>query len=510
MIEIVHRQLEKYPELTVNKTANITRKNLAREVRNHVTLYQSLASRTLYGFENIQERLHQLIRHNSSEPHQAIVLHGMDGSGKQALATHCCTVAEEMFGTSAPPPHVIVRYVGATESCRSIHDLLLSVCGQIQSLLNRDDDKTNVKHYDTNTLKKQFNTSLDLLSKTKENGAFVVIDGLHKLQEFMTSSAVDLQWLATELPPRAHLIVTLSDVLPHQADALKQLRTSFTDTRSILQVPALALEDVRLVADDVAAAQHRMLSEDEEKIILHVCKENPEPLVAQLITDELLKTSGRQTKSEQPTLIGCIEAQFDFLEQRYSTEVIAAICCHLNAANIGLTEMELQDILSCNNALLLHVHKQTHYTYDVTTFDSLRFPTWLLHAILNDMKILLHMRTMCEKPLITLAHRHMRDVILRHYVSSSDNIKEIHSNCSDLFSERWLGNKPLISQPDGLAIYDTGNRFVCPQPLLYSETRYNLRRLHEHWYHLLHVGEEIIIVKLQSSRHVCKRHTELF
>jgi hypothetical protein len=35
---------------------------------------------------------------------------------------------------------------------------------------------------------------------------------------------------------------------------------------------------------------------------------------------------------------------------------------------------------------------------------------------------------------------------------------------------------------------DTARRFILQQPLLYSETAYNYRRLGELWYQLMHSG----------------------
>ena len=35
---------------------------------------------------------------------------------------------------------------------------------------------------------------------------------------------------------------------------------------------------------------------------------------------------------------------------------------------------------------------------------------------------------------------------------------------------------------------DNGRRFILQQPLLYSETAYNYRRLGELWYQLMHSG----------------------
>lgn len=39
---------------------------------------------------------------------------------------------------------------------------------------------------------------------------------------------------------------------------------------------------------------------------------------------------------------------------------------------------------------------------------------------------------------------------------------------------------------------DGGRRFILQQPLLYSETAYNYRRLGELWYQLMHSGKNFL------------------
>ena len=80
-----------------------------------------------------------------------------------------------------------------------------------------------------------------------------------------------------------------------------------------------------------------------------------------------------------------------------------------------------------------------------------------------------------------------------------EDIKQTHKDLAELFLDTWVGNKPLVSSPRNLQIIDTGCRYVCQQPLLYSEIKYNQRRLHELWYHLLQSGEASLHVILTAD-----------
>ena len=78
----------------------------------------------------------------------------------------------------------------------------------------------------------------------------------------------------------------------------------------------------------------------------------------------------------------------------------------------------------------------------------------------------------------------------KRYRQRLDSIKLCHKDIAEHFLETWLDNKPMFVPERGVQIIDTGCRFVSQQPLLYSETAYNLRRLSELWYQLLNSGEQ--------------------
>jgi len=111
-------------------------------------------------------------------------------------------------------------------------------------------------------------------------------------------------------------------------------------------------------------------------------------------------------------------------------------------------------------------------------------------------------------------HRSVALVASRRYRREIDDIKSAHHDISCLFLETWLHGKllpPPMTLAVGAVVNDqppTGvaqrNESVCPivplavdrhvaaQPLLFSETAYNLRRSSELWYQLLNAGKLIV------------------
>ena len=112
-------------------------------------------------------------------------------------------------------------------------------------------------------------------------------------------------------------------------------------------------------------------------------------------------------------------------------------------------------------------------------------------------------------------HRSVALVASRRYRREIDDIKAAHHDISCLFLETWLNGKllpPPLTLAVGAVISDqptTGvgvaqrnesvcaivplavDRHIAAQPLLFSETAYNFRRLSELWYQLLNAGKFI-------------------
>ena len=387
---------------------------------------------------------------------------------------------------------VLVRYIGATDRCRTTHDLLLSLCAQFQHVLKT---KHVLRDLDTETLLSHFHGMLNQLAKGSFRSTVVVIDGLHRLKPAFPTSKIELDWLASELPPKVHIVMTMSDSLHYSAN-FTAFRDMFVQGDSVLQIPLIEAKHVKGIARDYAVVLGTTLNTDQEKMLLDLCKKEPLPLLTQFIT-ALVTAEPPMINSKKPdkpfTLAGCIQMLFDYLEQSYTAVLVTQFCQYISASHMGLSEMELLDILSCNNALILAFNKSiTNHTHTVQG-SQLRFPIWLLHALLHDMRSLLATHFINGKLLITWSHKVVAKQAIHRYKPKTDEIKRTHSDIAELFLEKWLGNKPLICAERGLEVIDTACRYVSPQPLLYSDTKYNYRRLGETWFQLLHTGKNIFV-----------------
>ena len=102
---------------------------------------------------------------------------------------------------------------------------------------------------------------------------------------------------------------------------------------------------------------------------------------------------------------------------------------------------------------------------------------------------LLEKRYLDNKVLLTWSHQSVSAAANMCYFVKTDLIKQTHRDIGELFLETWLDNKPMVIPQQDIKIIDNGYRYIAPQPLLYSETKYNFRRLSELWYQCLRTGE---------------------
>lgn len=105
---------------------------------------------------------------------------------------------------------------------------------------------------------------------------------------------------------------------------------------------------------------------------------------------------------------------------------------------------------------------------------------------------LLTRRHIYGRTLLRWGYKSCLSVIRQRYLSDPDEIVSIHRDIADLFLEVWKTNNPFLSQDENEMCQEDMDRLLCPQPLVYSETKYNTRRLQELWYHLMKAGKNKI------------------
>lgn len=109
--------------------------------------------------------------------------------------------------------------------------------------------------------------------------------------------------------------------------------------------------------------------------------------------------------------------------------------------------------------------------------------------------LLLAQRFVHRKVVFCWSQGFVEDIIRRRYMANVDSICGIHSDLTELFLETWIEGKQVLLQ-ENTTLKEDMQRFVCHQPLLYSETKYNKRKINELWIQLLQLGKGNLKQKL--------------
>lgn len=102
--------------------------------------------------------------------------------------------------------------------------------------------------------------------------------------------------------------------------------------------------------------------------------------------------------------------------------------------------------------------------------------------------LLLAQRYVHRKVVFCWSQGFVEDIIRRRYMANVDRICGIHSDLTELFLETWIEGKRVLLK-ENVTLKEDVQRYVCHQPLLYSETKYNKRKINELWIQLLQLGK---------------------
>lgn len=102
--------------------------------------------------------------------------------------------------------------------------------------------------------------------------------------------------------------------------------------------------------------------------------------------------------------------------------------------------------------------------------------------------LLLAQRYVHRKVVFCWSQGFVEDIIRRRCMANVDSICGIHSDLTELFLETWIEGKRVLLK-ENVTLKEDVQRYVCHQPLLYSETKYNKRKINELWIQLLQLGK---------------------
>ena len=210
----------------------------------------------------------------------------------------------------------------------------------------------------------------------------------------------------------------------------------------------------------------------------------PLPLYLKLAFDEALRWKSYTPESDiclEQNVREIIDDMFQRLERRHGKILVSHALAYITASKNGVTEPELEDLLSLDDEVLNDVYQ--YWTPPVR-----RLPPLLWIRIRSDIGDYLTERGADGTQVVFWYHRQFIEAARERYLTAKQ-AKKIHSYMSDYFLGKWSGGvkKPFENKEGEKKSMD---RLVPKQPLMFDSREgkqiFNLRKLSELPFHLLH------------------------
>ncbi|XP_056374124.1 NACHT domain- and WD repeat-containing protein 1 [Hyla sarda] len=449
---------------------------LMQEVTHHLLLSRE-KSEVFCGRQDMLQRIVGHVKKKGVWP--PLVIYGASGSGKTALMCKAFEMIKHSV-TNNENLILVLRLLGTSPQSSDIHDVLKSICYQVCLALDLPPPTSQVTNIYNETVR-FFHQILTTVSNRKTETLVLFLDSLDQLSQ--TDGAYHLHWLPKECPNNVQIVLS---TLPEEGGILNTLRENIPDETLYLEVQSLSDEQGGQIIEMLMSSAGRRLTHEQHKIVLDSFRKCGQPLLLKLAFDEAKRWSSYTPTSELHIATNTKEAVnqlYQRLENIHGQVLISHALGYIVASRNGLSEAELKDILSIDNNVLADIYQY----WAPPSEDVIRIPSLSWTHLRYDLEGYLVERQADETTVLGLYHRQFIEVAHNIYLSGSEKTKR-HRILAEYFIGTWSqGRKHPIDLPL-LKKSLNADRKVAPQPLWFSGSLPNLRKINELPYHLFHAG----------------------
>ncbi|XP_056004736.1 NACHT and WD repeat domain-containing protein 2-like [Ostrea edulis] len=468
---------------SVSMESELSKDNLYIEVLQHLTMAKERCA-MFHGRQEILDKIASYLREGSPEP---FTIYGPSGSGKTSIMAEVARRVPFEYHKDAV---VVLRFLGTSPDSSNLRRLLRSLCSQI--LYNTTGDAVDVpEEFDELVILFQ-----GLLDEYRSDRPLVIIlDSLDQLSE--DHAAYKLRWLPRKLKQNVRIV--LSSYI-ETLELVTNLKVLFSP-KSFIIVPVLGEELGFQILKVWLEGSNRTLTSEQFEIVQKAFQVCSLPLFVKLVFENIL-----MWKSYTPvdmcilktTLQDSISTLFAQLENKHGKMFVERSFAYLTASSSGLSELELEDVMSIDDVLLTEVFK-----FQLPPIR--RIPSLLWVRLKYDVQKYIVDKEVDETRVTFWYHRQFIEASQERYLKVKRFAVEIHSNLADYFLGTWYNvPKPFKYTPEqakkyGMSSLDSAaDRKIAAQPVkfLYTDkqgkeqVRFNKRKLNKLPFHLANSDRE--------------------
>lgn len=523
LVEKIKRLVEDNLAQDLSYGLNAKQIEIIEEITRHLHYFNRISEQSLFGLDDSLDRFKKLISFSIKNEHYPIFICGNVGTGKTVSLTKFGSIAYSIIGHKNCL-NFVIRYSELTAKSSSFECILYSICEQL-ALIQKINIKNEIKSKEISELTRFFNLICNqIVSKNSNKNLIILIDGINDVQ--MDKNLLNqnndklindhLTWLFNKLPAKVHLIVSIrqhtssntSSSLTSMISYLynEKIANSLNKENYLFELPfsikSTDTKELTIYIKNEINKVGRYLNDDQVNIIIDNLGLKPidatQPQIISLQSNTclylnlLLKTIGKCRSIKVlfshfnglKDIDSLIKYNIRNLENIFNYKIVYFIANYLNASHNGLTEIELIDVLSCNNEFFFEYYSHLNFPR------CLRFPQLLWIYFKNEFDLFLIKKYNDNQLTLTWKYECIKKIMKQTYFNKVENVRVFHKDLANYFLESFVETKPLIDMNKNIQLRDEdGKRYISQQPLTYSNLLYNYRRLNESWYHFMNSGD---------------------
>ncbi|XP_070559643.1 NACHT domain- and WD repeat-containing protein 1-like [Ptychodera flava] len=458
--------------------ANLFSSELRDEIAHHINFCVSKCV-VFCGRKDLLGEINQYVASTHTKPgHKPAVLFGFSGSGKTSVMAMLAKNSRKELGENCV---TVLRFVGTSGQSTSVLQVLVSVCQQICHVYKIDvPSKTIWQSY--NDLVAFIPVLLQEVSQSEtKRPLLILIDSLDQLSD--SHSPYSCNWLPKLCPPNVSIIVSS---LPNEHNILENLLQSMPDENNYFQVKPLQEGAGKEIFDTWMSRINRQITPKQRKVFKDAFSRCRQPLFLKLAFDQACYWRSYTPISDLDlgdSVRSAIALLYGRLEKIHGETLVSHALGYITAARNGLSEAELEDVLSIDDEVLDDVYQ----FWSPPNPDMVRIPPLLWTRLKYDLNEYLVTRQANGKSVMALYHRQFIEAAKDRYLKD-DTKKARHQVLAEFFLGKWSGVKKTIYLSQRKETYNA-DRKVAIQPMKFRKI-YNMRKFRELPYHLLYAGDD--------------------